>query len=162
MRQFLHHLLHLVLAINSHKRFPLFSSIMFTAARFCLSLGSLSAAHKSWYECTFCNFQKYYCPVHHLVTLTDCNFSEILWNNNVFYLFSECQVPCSLQTVMRQCHGKRRCTVPATQSVFDVGRFNNVCPPNIQKYLSVVYACGKSMMKKKWLCLLEVNWDSDL
>ena len=56
---------------------------------------------------------------------------------------TECQMPCSLSEVMRQCHGKRRCSVQAAYSQFNLGiaRFNNACPPNIPKFLSVVYAC---------------------
>ena len=54
------------------------------------------------------------------------------------FVSEECQADCALETVMRFCHGRRRCTLTAT----DV-HFENQCRPGVSKYLSVVYACGE-------------------
>ncbi|ELT95416.1 hypothetical protein CAPTEDRAFT_226260 [Capitella teleta] len=49
---------------------------------------------------------------------------------------AECHEECALQTVMRACHGKRRCNLLATEQVF-----GNPCHEETSKYLSVVYTC---------------------
>ena len=52
---------------------------------------------------------------------------------------TDCQARCSLEVMMKRCHGRRRCHVPVSEDVF--GR---ACTPSTRNYLHVVYACGQS------------------
>lgn len=56
----------------------------------------------------------------------------------------ECEAACSVKTVMRMCHGKRRCTVPASSDTF-----GNPCDRGVKKYLSVIYTCVPKRILKE-------------
>jgi hypothetical protein len=51
----------------------------------------------------------------------------------------ECQSSCAVRAVLEQCHAQRQCSLLATEAIF-----GKACRSDTAKYLSVVYACGKT------------------
>jgi len=48
-----------------------------------------------------------------------------------------CRPSCVLRTVVRQCDGRRRCSIDASASAF-----NNRCLPGATKFLAILHTCG--------------------
>lgn len=58
---------------------------------------------------------------------------------NYFYLFNTvCPASFTTETVMKFCHGQRKCSLTA-----DSATFGKPCKPETRMYLKVVYTCGK-------------------
>ena len=56
----------------------------------------------------------------------------------VMLYFSACQSHVAAEEMMKLCHNRKTCTVEAEEYVF-----GNPCPVGVNKYLNVIYTCGK-------------------
>ncbi|XP_045197198.2 uncharacterized protein LOC123551946 isoform X2 [Mercenaria mercenaria] len=59
---------------------------------------------------------------------------ELLRNTSA--IKSTCQSKVVVEELLRQCHGRKRCTIEAEEYVF-----GNPCPPGVNKYLNIIYTC---------------------
>lgn len=57
---------------------------------------------------------------------------------------TDCQAECAFGRVMSECHGKKRCRVESSESVF-----GNPCRLGTPKYLSVIYTCVPKRILKE-------------
>ncbi|XP_060605574.1 uncharacterized protein LOC132758078 isoform X2 [Ruditapes philippinarum] len=64
----------------------------------------------------------------------DTKCPELLRNTSA--LKSSCQSKVVIDELLRQCHGRKRCTLEAEEYIF-----GNPCPPGVNKYLNIVYTC---------------------
>lgn len=64
--------------------------------------------------------------------------SSVLYRYRYVFSASACLVSYATEMVMRFCHGKRRCSLPA-----DSATFGKPCRVESRMYLKVVYTCGE-------------------
>jgi hypothetical protein len=55
-----------------------------------------------------------------------------------FFYFTACPAAYTTETVMKICHGQRKCSLTA-----DSATFGKPCEPDVRMYLKVVYTCGE-------------------
>lgn len=60
---------------------------------------------------------------------------------SLFCIVLACQSKRALDELVRLCHGRKTCTIHAEEYVF-----GNPCPKGVNKYLTVVYTCGKEVV----------------
>ncbi len=54
-------------------------------------------------------------------------------------LIADCKTPQIAEQAVKECQGRKHCITNVADSLF-----GDLCPQNSQKYLEVVYTCGKS------------------
>lgn len=59
-------------------------------------------------------------------------------------MVTACRSKTALDELVQKCHGKKRCMIQAEEYVF-----GNPCPKGVNKYLTVIYTCGKCRIQVK-------------
>ncbi|CAG0921697.1 unnamed protein product, partial [Notodromas monacha] len=108
------------------------------------------------YKCGPSIFQnKVLCKDERMTLSCPANFRLVIYSAEFGRTIADCRASFATESVMQNCHGRRRCLLSA-----DVGTFGSPCNPKSHVYLKVIYTCvPREVLKEPFQHRLEADED---